>query len=193
MRADGHGPTHIADALGISKMSVWRALNSAAAWRVPRPRVPRRTASRAWRRGRGRAAGEAAGGGGAERRSAGRVRRPAWHNGDVNALSLGGFGTTRSGVMMPSENIWKRGLGDCRRCGAVGIVPSEGICIAYHSPWRVPLAWGAPSLRGNLQNASALELEPDSRLWREALKEIAAMRRHEMVQQREVAEMNNRQ
>jgi DNA invertase Pin-like site-specific DNA recombinase len=28
MRADGHGPTHIADALGISKMSVWRALQA---------------------------------------------------------------------------------------------------------------------------------------------------------------------
>jgi hypothetical protein len=29
MRAKGHGPTHIADALGISKMSLWRALNAA--------------------------------------------------------------------------------------------------------------------------------------------------------------------
>ncbi len=31
MRADGLGPTDISEALGISKMSVWRALNPAAA------------------------------------------------------------------------------------------------------------------------------------------------------------------
>jgi DNA invertase Pin-like site-specific DNA recombinase len=30
MRADGHGPTHIADTLGISTMSVWRALKGAS-------------------------------------------------------------------------------------------------------------------------------------------------------------------
>ena len=42
-------------------------------------------------------------------------------------------------------------------------------------------------------DASALELEPDSRLWREAVKEVAAMRRREMVQRREAAEMNYRQ